>query len=53
MSDQVPPAETKRVTPANLMVAAVTVVVIQAIALRVTYLNFPTYYAITSASGSS
>ena len=53
MSDQVPPAETKRVTPANLMAAAVTVVVIQAIALGVTYLNFPTYYAITSTSGSS
>ena len=53
MSDQTPPPEKKRITPVNLVAAALVVVVIQALALGITYLNFPTYYAITSSSGPS
>ena len=53
MSDHPPPVEKKRVTPANLGAAALVVALIQAIALGITYLNFPTYYAITSSSGPS
>jgi presenilin-like A22 family membrane protease len=53
LSDQVPQAEKKRVTPANLMVAAVMVVGIQALALAITYLNLPTYQDIVSSSGPS
>ena len=53
MSDQAPPVDKKRVTPANLTVAAVVVVAIQALALGITYLNFPTYQYIVGTSGPS
>ena len=53
LSDQAPPLEKKRVTPANLMAAALIVAVIQALALGVTYLDYPTYFAITSSTGPS
>jgi len=53
LSDQAPPDEKKRITPVNLMVAAVIVVAIQALALGITYLNLPTYQEIVSSSGPS
>ena len=51
MSDQ--PPEKKRVTPANLLVAAATVVVIQLVALSITNLNNPVYADIVNSTGYS
>ena len=53
MGDEVPAPEKKRVTPANLMFAAAIVVAIQALALGITYLDFPTYSQVVSSSGPS
>ncbi len=53
MSDQPPPVEKKRVTPVNLIVAALVVVMIQAVSLGITYLNYPTYTAVVGSTGPS
>ena len=53
MGEQTPPPAKKRVTPANLMTAAVVVAAIQALALGITSLNLPTYNSVVSSSGSS
>lgn len=53
MSDQAKPPEKKRVTPANLLIAAIVVVAIQALALGITSLNLPTYTQIVVQNGYS
>jgi presenilin-like A22 family membrane protease len=53
MSDQAQPAEAKRVTPANLLAAAIVVVVIQFAALGITRLNWPTYSSVVATTGPS
>lgn len=52
MSDQTP-AQEKRVTPGNLLVAASIVVLIQILALGITSLNLSAYAAIVGSSGPS
>jgi len=51
LSDQEP--EKKRVTPANLLVAAFIVVIIQLVGLSITSQNLPVYTEIVSSSGNS
>lgn len=51
MSDEAPPK--KRVTPANLLVAAGVVVLIQLVALSVTSINQPAYLQIVNSTGYS
>lgn len=53
MSDQQLPLPEKKVTPSNLLVAAVIVVAIQLVALSVTGLNLPVYTSIVSTTGPS
>ena len=51
MSDQ--PADKKRITPAHLLLAAATVVVIQLVALSISNLNDPVYVGIVNSTGYS
>jgi hypothetical protein len=53
MSEESPPAEKKRVTPGNLILAAGVVIVIQLFAVSITSLNRQTYVAIVNSTGSS
>jgi presenilin-like A22 family membrane protease len=53
LSEQSPPREKKRVTPGNLLIAAVVVAAIQALALVITNLNLPTYASVVSSTGPS
>ena len=51
MSDEAP--EVKRVTPANLLLAALVVVIIQFVGLSITSQNLPVYTQIVNSSGNS
>jgi presenilin-like A22 family membrane protease len=53
LSDQAPPPEKKRVTPRNLLTAAVVVVTIQLVALAITSQNLQVYTYIVSTTGPS